>query len=328
MFAGLGILLLVFIMLLRWKQRLRKNMGNQRLVDILTASHSSRLFTVKFVILLVALAAGIIAVMNPRRPGGQENVSRKGIDIAIILDVSKSMLAADLAPSRLERARQFIVRLMDQLPNDRFALVLFAGKAYIQMPLTNDHGAAGMYVNAASPDAIPVQGTVLSDALNTGANVFNNEEKRFKTMVLISDGEDHDDNAVRTAEDLAARGVLINTVGAGSAEGAVIIDPATGSEKKDEAGNTVVSRLNETTLREVAAATNGIYLPLQGSDETASLLKAQLAQIDRKAYGDVSLMSFKTYYGWFAGIMFLLLLLENLVPEIKRRRSIQNKEAR
>lgn len=297
-------------------------MGSQRLVDALTASYSSRLFTVKFVLLLIAMAAGIIAVMNPRKPGGAENVSRKGIDIAIALDVSKSMLAADLAPSRLERARQFIIRLMDQLPNDRFALVLFAGKAYMQMPLTNDHGAAAMYVNAAGPDAIPLQGTVLSDALNMGANVFNNAEKRFKTIVLISDGEDHDENAVTTAEDLAASGILINTIGVGSPEGAVIIDPATGAEKKDEAGNTVLSRLNEGTLKDVAAATNGIYLRLQGSDETASLLKAQLAQIDRKAYGDVSLMSFKTYYFWFAGIMFILLLLENGVPEIKKRRSM------
>jgi Ca-activated chloride channel family protein len=318
-FAALAVSIVLFFLLLRWKRKVKRRIGSARLVDALTANYSSRLFTVKFVLLLVAMAAGIIAVMNPRKPGGSENITRKGIDVAIALDVSKSMLAADLAPSRLERAKQFITKLMDQLPNDRIALVLFAGKAYMQMPLTVDHGAAAMYVNTAGPDAIPQQGTVITDALKMSANVFNSAEKRFKTIVLISDGEDHDENAAGTAADLAAQGVMINTIGVGSPEGAVIIDPATGAEKKDEAGNTVVSKLNEETLQEVAKETNGIYLYLQSSDETVSLLKAQLAQIDRKAFGDVSLMSFKTYYFWFAGIMFLLLLLENFLPEIKKR---------
>ena len=119
------------------------------------------------------------------------------------------------------------------MPNDRIALVLFAGKAYLQMPLTVDHGAAAMYVSSASPDAVPQQGTVISDALNMSANVFNNTERRFKAVVLISDGEDHDEDAVKTAKELAGQGVMINTIGIGSPEGSTIIDPATGENKKD-----------------------------------------------------------------------------------------------
>lgn len=318
---ALAALALLFIWLLRWKRNVKKRIGSPQLVDALTAGYSSRLFAGKFIMVLLALAAGIIAAMNPRKPGGSENIARKGIDVAIALDVSKSMLAADLAPSRLERAKQFINKLMDQMPNDRIALILFAGKAYMQMPLTTDHGAAAMYVNTAGPDAIPQQGTVISDALQMSATVFNSAEKRFKTIVLISDGEDHDESAVKTAADLAAQGVMVNTVGVGSPEGAVIIDPATGAEKKDEAGNTVISKLNEVTLKDVANETNGIYLRLQSSDEAVDLLKGQLSQIDRKAFGDISLMSFKTYYYWFAGGMFLLLLLETVVPEIKKRRA-------
>ena len=195
--------------------------------------------------------------MNPRKPGETNKTNRKGIDIAIALDVSKSMLAADLAPNRLERAKQFIGKLMNEMPNDRIALVLFAGKAYLQMPLTVDHGAAQMFVSSASPDAVPQQGTVISDALKMSANVFNNAEKRFKAVILISDGEDHDEDAVKTAKELAEQGVMINTVGIGSPEGANIIDPATGEKKKDEAGNTVISKLNEEELKQIAKQPTG-----------------------------------------------------------------------
>lgn len=321
--AGPAILLLLFFLLLRWKKKVRNRIGNPKLIQILTEGYAPRLFTLKFILLLVAATAGIIAAMNPRKPGGTDNITRKGIDVAIALDVSKSMLAADMPPSRLERARQFISKLMAQMPNDRIGLILFAGKAYLQMPLTTDHGAAEMYVNTAGPDAIPQQGTVLTDALNMASNVFNPAEKRFKTIVLISDGEDHDDQALSTAKELASQGVMINSIGVGSPEGAVIIDPATGAEKKDEAGNTVISKLNEGILKEVAAATNGAYVRLQSSDDAVAALSAQLAQIDRKAYGDMSLMSFRTYYIWFAALMLLLLTAEHFIPEIKKSKTVK-----
>jgi Ca-activated chloride channel homolog len=319
--AGPVILLLFFFLLLRWKKKVKKRMGSEKLVDALTQSYSSRLFSLKFILVLIALIAGVVAVMNPRTPGGSDNTLRKGIDVAIALDVSKSMLATDLPPARLDRAKQFISKLIEQMPNDRIGLVLFAGKAHIQMPLTTDHGAATMYVNTAGPDAIAQQGTVITDALNMSVNVFDPREKRFKAIVLISDGEDHDENAISTARELASQGVMINTIGVGSPEGSVIIDPATGTEKKDEAGITVVSKLNEETLKEVASATNGIYLRLQGSEEAVTALKQQLSKIDQKAFGDVSLMSFQTYYPWFAGLMFLLLIIELFIPEIKKGRT-------
>lgn len=323
MLAGPAILLLLFLATLHWKRKVRKRIGNEKLVAVLTEGYSPRLFNLKFILILLAAVAGILAAMNPRKPGGSDNTTRKGIDVAIALDVSKSMLAADLPPTRLERARQFIIKLMAGMPNDRIGLVLFAGKAYLQMPLTTDHGAAAMYVNTAGPDAIAQQGTVLTDALNMAAKVFNPAEKRFKTIILISDGEDHDDQALSTAKELASQGVMINTVGVGSPEGSVIIDPATGAEKKDEAGNTVVSKLNEDILQEVATATNGIYVRLQTSEEAVAALGAQLAQIDRKAYGDISLMSFTTYYLWFAVLMLLLIAAEPLLPEIKKRKPVK-----
>ncbi len=290
-------------------------MGDERLVNLLISNFSSKLFNSKFIILSAAFAFGVIAVMNPRKPGASDNINRKGIDVAIALDVSKSMLATDLAPNRLERAKQFVLKLINEMPDDRVALVLFAGKAYLQMPLTIDHSAAQMFVSSATPDAVPQQGTVISDALKMSANVFNNADKKFKAVILISDGEDHDEDGVTTAKNLAEQGVMINTVGIGSPGGAEIIDPATGQAKKDEAGNTVISKLNEEELKQIAKVTNGVYIRLQSSDKAVSVLKGQLSQIDRKAFGDTSMMNFRNYFLWFAAAMFIMLFIDLFIPE-------------
>jgi Ca-activated chloride channel family protein len=228
------------------------------------------------------------------------------------------MLAEDLLPSRLDRARQFIGKLMNAMPDDRIALVLFAGKAYLQMPLTVDHAAARMFVSSASPDAVPQQGTVISDALNMSSNVFDNADLRYKSVVLISDGEDHDEAAIETARSLKGRGIMINTVGVGSTEGTTFTDPSTGDLKKDESGSPVVSRLNETTLQAVAAETNGVYVLLNSSDQAVSEIKAQLSQIETRSYSDLSQVEFRNYFPWLAAAALLLLLVEFFVPETKR----------
>ena len=288
------------------------------MVNELTGNFSGKLFSLKFILLLLAFAAGITAIMNLRKPGASDSNIRKGIDVMLALDVSNSMLATDLQPNRLERAKQFITKLMAALPNDRIGLVLFAGKAYMQMPLTTDHNAAQMFVLSAGPASIPQQGTVINEALKMSANAFNTAERRFKAVVLISDGEDHDPDAEATSKELAEQGMLINTVGIGSPEGSYIPDPATGQNKKDEMGNTVISRLNEDGLKSMAENTNGVYVRLQSSDEAVDIVKKNLSQIESKAFGDISLMNFKTYYWWFAGAMLIFLLVENFIPERKK----------
>jgi Ca-activated chloride channel family protein len=317
--AALPLFILLFLALLQWKKKVKKKMGDARLINTLTAGFAPGLFLTRFIVLSAAFAVGVIAAMNPRKPGATDNVSRKGIDVMIAMDVSKSMLATDLSPNRLERARQFISKLMNAMPNDRIGLVLFAGSAYLQMPLTGDHSAAQLYVSTAGPDAVPNQGTMISDALDMSVNAFNPKEKRFKAIVLISDGEEHDGQAVAKAAEYADQGVMINTVGIGSPEGATLIEPTTGQPKLDELGNQVVSRLNEETLKEIAEATNGVYVRLQGSDEAVEIIKKQLSQIESKAFSDVSLINYKTFFMWFAGAMFVLLLAENFIPERKKK---------
>jgi len=242
----------LFIAFLYWKKKVRRRIGDEKLVNILTQNYSPKLFNWKFIIVCFAMAAGILAAMNPGRIGGMDNVKRKGSDIAVAIDVSRSMMAVDPAPNRLERAKQFVSKLMDEMPDDRIALILFAGRAYLQMPLTTDHVAAKLFVPAATPDAVPQQGTVISDALEMSARAFSVTGNRYKTIILISDGEDHDNGAERTAKYLSEQGVMIHTVGVGSAEGSVIPDPLTGENKKDESGNTIISKLNDVVLKSVA----------------------------------------------------------------------------
>lgn len=315
LFAGLLLFVLLFGSLLYWKRKVRKKMGDPALVKALTKGFSPGLFTTKFILLSLGFAAGVVAVMNPRQPGASDKLTRKGIDVMIAMDVSKSMLATDFAPNRLERAKQFVNKLMAEMPDDRIGLVLFAGKAYLQMPLTLDHGAAKLFVSSAGPDAVPQQGTVISEALDMSVGAFNTKEGRYKAIVLISDGEEHDAAAVTRAEELSNRGVMINTVGVGSVQGSTITDPATGMNKTDDAGNVVISRLNEDVLKQIAEKTNGTYVHLENSDEAVAKIKSQLSQIETKAISDISLVNFRTFFMWFAGLMFLLLLVENFIPE-------------
>jgi len=319
LFTALGVFIFLFFLLLRWKRKTVKKIGDKSLVKQLIKNFSSRLFTLKFILFLLAFALGVVAVANLWKPGTADNISREGIDVVIALDVSKSMLATDLPPDRLERAKQMILRLMNQMPDDGIALVLFAGKAYMQMPLTVDHGAAAIFVSSASPDAIPAQGTVFSEALRMSARAFNSREGRFKSVVLISDGEDHDQETIKATDELAQQGVMVCTVGIGSSEGSQIPDSATHDFKRDAMGNIVISKLNEDILKQIAEKTNGVYVHFDSSEQTVSALMAQLSQVERKTFTDVSLLNYKTYYMWFTMAMFLLLIFEFILPERKRR---------
>lgn len=318
LFTAIGFFFLLFIFLLIWKRRVKKRIGDKNLVDHLIRNFSPVKFSLKFFCITIAFAAGVVAVMNPRIAGTDEGINRKGIDVVIALDVSKSMLAQDLQPNRLERAKQMILNLMNEMPNDRIGLVLFAGKAYLQMPLTTDHNAARLFVASAGPGSVPQQGTVISQALKMSAGAFNNKEKRFKSVVLISDGEDHDPEALKTAEELAGQGVMVNTIGLGTPEGTTITEPITGEIKKDETGNAVISKLNEEELKQIATATNGVYHRLQSSNETIGILMKQFSQIEKKAFEDSSLLDYKTFFQWFVAAMFLLLLIEFFIPETRQ----------
>lgn len=307
----------LFLLYQAWRRRVQKRMGDPQLVKLLFPSYSARKKITKLVLFLFAFALGCVAVANPRRPDKVQEDVRAGIDVILALDVSNSMLATDVAPSRLLRARALLSKLIDQLPDDRIGLVLFAGKAYIQMPLTTDHSAAKLFLDAASPADISAQGTAVGEALQKSGFAFG-ESERFKTIVLVSDGETFDENAVQQAKELGTQGVMVNTVGIGSPEGATIYDTTTNAPRRDASGSVIISRLDEALLQQIATITNGLYRHLDNTDKTASELVAQLAQVEKKALGDTSLFTYRTFYMWLALPMLLLLGVETFLPDRKK----------
>ena len=315
--VGLPLLVMVLFTLWQWKRKTRARIGDPALVSELIKSYSSIRFFIKAAIALLAFATIVLGASNFQKPGAMENIKRQGVDVMLVLDVSKSMLATDIKPSRLEKAKQALVRLADKLDNDRIGLVLFAGRSYLQMPLTTDHGAARMYIQDANPDIVPTQGTVIADALRMANGAFNSKERKFKAIVLVSDGEDHDPEALPEAKKLAANGVMINTVGIGSPEGSPIVDPVTNELKKDAQGQTVISKLNEPELQQLADAANGHYIRLENLDDVVITMAQQLDGIEKKALSDAEFIDYKSYFQWFLGLALILLLVEYFLPERK-----------
>ena len=334
--AAIPLLLILYFFVLNWKKRTIKKIGDANLVREMIKNYSPQKFALKFILIVAAFTLGVFALANLRSPKGMEKVDRNGIDIIIALDVSKSMLAQDVKPNRLERAKQALSKLIDKLSNDRVGIVVFAGRAYLQMPLTGDHVAAKMYLSSASTDIVPTQGTVISDALKMCYSTFNSKEKKYKAVVLISDGEDHDEGALKMATQMAEEGIVINTVGMGSAQGSTIIDELTNQPKQDVNGNTVITRLNEDELIKIAEKGNGTYQLFTNTDDLVNKLDAQLGSMDQRTVTEDSLVNYKNYYPYFLLAALILLVIEVFVSERKavgswqlavRKRSIKKATA-
>jgi Ca-activated chloride channel family protein len=315
--AAIPILLILYFLVLAWKKKTIKKIGDENLVKEMIRSYDPQKFALKFVLILVAFALAVFALANLRSPKAVEKVSRNGIDIMIALDVSKSMLAQDIKPNRLERAKQAVGKLIDKLGNDRIGIVVFAGRAYLQMPLTGDHGAAKMYLSAASTDVVPTQGTVISDALKMCYSSFSSKEKKYKAVVLISDGEDHDEGALKVAAQMAGEGIVINTVGIGSPQGSTIMDELTNQEKRDINGNTVITRLNETELKNIAEKGAGTYQLFTNADDLVNKLDQQLGSMDQRTVTEDSLVNYKYFFPYFLMFALALLFIEFFISERK-----------
>lgn len=313
-------IVVVFLLCLRWKRNVAKQLGDKALIDKLSANYSGKLYRVKFFLLLTATCLIIIAAANLRKPVAGEAEASAGIDVMIALDVSKSMLADDIKPSRLERAKECISLLIDKLEGNRVGLVLFAGEAFLQMPLTTDVASAKMYVSNASIDAVPVQGTVVGDALQLCDNSLETKEKKYKAIILISDGEDHDSKANEIAKRMYDEGVVVYTLGIGTEQGSTITEPGTNAYKTDINGKTVISKLNEKELSEIAAITGGNYFKLDNALNTSNNIAAAINKMDKKLIeGNGGEKQYASAYPLFLGFAVLFLIAEIFIPESKRR---------
>ncbi|MBS1615132.1 MAG: VWA domain-containing protein [Bacteroidetes bacterium] len=312
--SALPLLVLALVLLMMWRSRRLKKMGDS---PVTTAQFLGRIpgrLALKAVLLLSALMLIVVGAANLQGGGHPEQVQRKGVDVMIALDVSNSMYAQDLQPNRLTRAKQFIERVLDKLRNDRVGLIIFAGRAYLQAPLTVDYASVQLMLQNASPAMAPTQGTVIGDAIEMAMKSFSQKERNHKTLIIISDGEDHDEKAAAAAKEAADQGIIIHTIGVGSEQGAPLFNEDSHTPKLDENGQQVISKLNQDELRNLAEIGGGSYQLLGNAEDAASRLVGRIDQMEGRNMGSIAYVDFQSYFQFFLLPALLLLIIERLIP--------------
>jgi Ca-activated chloride channel family protein len=306
----------------RLRQRAVERFGDAELMRRLSESVSGRGRLAKVALLIGTVLLLVTALARPQFGTRVETVTREGQDIVVALDVSASMLAEDIAPNRLEKAKHAVRSLLGLLEGDRIGLVAFAGEAFVQSPLTVDYGAAAMFLNAMTPDLIPVPGTNLGKALETSLGAFEAGERQHQILVVITDGEDHEGEVEASVRQAVEEGIRIYTVGIGSVDGVPIPDfDANGRRrgfKRDENGEVVTTRLDEATLQDVAGATGGRYFRASVSESELEELIDEIAELGGRELDAQQLTQFEEQYQIFLGFGLVFLLIELLVPERRR----------
>lgn len=296
--------------------------ADRKLLPKLSESVSPGARLTKTVLVLAASFLLITALARPQFGSRIETVKREGQDIVIAIDVSSSMLAEDISPNRLERARHAISSLIDRLQGDRIALVAFAGRAFVQCPLTLDYGAAKLFLNAIQPDLIPVPGTALGEALDVSLGAFKSTGSSHKVVVLITDGEDHSGKLEEVLETARESGVVIHSVGIGSPKGVPIPEfDSSGRRsgfKKSGAGEVVLTRLDESILQEVARRSGGRYFRAAADRDELGLLAEEISGMEKKELDALQVTNYQEQYQLFLALALLLFTVEVLVPERRR----------
>ena len=307
MLAVVPVFIGLYIWYTRRKRRQLAEFGDPALVSELMPNASRVRPNVKFSILMVALILLIVAAARPQYGQREQTIKRQGIEAIIALDISNSMLAEDVAPCRLDRAKQMLSKMIDQMVDDKVGLVVFAGEAYTQLPITCDYVSAKMFLNSITPDLIKTQGTAIGAALNTAIQSFGSEETdASRAIILITDGENHEDDAAAVAARAKEMGIKVMVVGIGKPEGSPIPIPGTNNFRKDRQGNVVVSRLNEDMCRDIAKAGNGIYVRC---DNTNTAMRALQKEIDTLATTEIETKVYTDYNEQFQSFVLVALLL-------------------
>ena len=316
-----ALVVLFIINSLRRKNALKK-LGNPVLIDKLLPERSGIRPVIKFILMLIAVAALTIALARPQFGSKLEEVKKQGIEVIIALDVSNSMLAEDIQPDRLERAKQAISRLIDRLQNDRIGLIVFAGDAYTQVPITTDYVSAKMFLDAITPDIVPKQGTAIGSAIELGMRSFSPGEGKSKAMIIISDGENHEDDPVGAAEEAAKAGIVIYTIGIGTPDGVPIPITVNGRRDylKDKNGSIVITKLDEDILKKIAMATGGNYVRANNSNIGLEEIYSNIRKMTKQDLESTMYTEYNDQFQIFAGIALLLLVADFLVMSRKNRK--------
>jgi len=315
-------MLVLFIGVLWWKKRKQKQFASVDLFKKLSPESSTFKSILKFGVLSFSIALLVIALVNPKMGTKLQTVKREGVDIVFALDVSKSMLAEDIAPSRLDKAKQIITKIIDNLGSDRVGIIVYAGNSYPLLPITTDHAAAKMFLQNANPDMVSSQGTAINEAIEKSITFFDDNEQTNRYLFVVSDGEDHGESALSEVEKATKEGIKVYTIGVGTEKGGPIPIKDNGTivrYKKDNKGEVVITKLNPKILSEIADTGKGKYIDGNKTQKAIDyinnlLLKANKTEFDAKQFSD-----YKSQFEWFVAFGLLFLLFDTFLLEKKTK---------
>jgi Ca-activated chloride channel family protein len=320
---AIPLFLLLFWRVSSWKKRALVGLGDRKVVDQMMPAVSLSRPWLKFILFIVAYGFLIIGLADPQVGSKTEEEKHKGADIMVLLDVSNSMLAQDMVPNRLENAKQALAQLIDNLHSDRIGIVVFAGEPYVQLPMTTDYSAAKLFLNTINTGMVPTQGTAIGSAIDMAMDNFDFKDGTGKAMIIITDGENHEDDAVVAARKAADKDVMVNVIGMGSESGAPIPIFQDGKQvgfHVDSAGHTIISKLDEDMCREITAAGNGAYVRATNANTGLNIIMNQISKVQRKTFDSKTFKDFEDRFQFFLAFAFLLLVVEFFISNRKSRR--------
>jgi Ca-activated chloride channel family protein len=317
------VMIVLFLMLQFWKKRTQKKFADLSLLKRLTPEKSDFKSYLKLLLFTFGIAFLALGLVNPKIGSKLETVKREGVDIVFAVDVSKSMLAEDIAPNRLEKSKRLVSEIINQLASDRIGIIAYAGQAFPQLPITTDYGAAKMFLQNMNTDMLTSQGTAINEAIELATTYYNDDEQTNRVLFIISDGEDHSENSTLEAvEEAVEEGIRIFTIGVGKDKGAPIPLKRNGvveSLKKDAQGEVVITKLNEEILEEIADEGDGGYINGSNTEEAVEFIREQLNQMDKTEFEAKQFAEFKDQFQWFLGAGLLFLFLDIFVLDRKTR---------
>ena len=318
LFTAMPLLVALYIYLNIRKRKDVQKMGALSTLKKMMPELSLKRSYLKFWLIFTALCLSIFMISRPQFGTKVQTVEKEGIELVIAIDVSNSMLTEDVTPNRLARAKQILSRLIDMRMDDKVALIVFAGEAYVQMPLTSDTQSAKIFLNTIGPSLVPIQGTAIGDAINLGMTSFSSDQGTSRSLVVITDGEDHEGNAINLAASAAKEGVQVNVIGVGLPDGAPIPSMDHGAKfMTDNEGNVVVSRLNEQMSMEIAQSGQGMYVRADNSNSAIQALVAQLDELETTTTSSLSYSEYDEKFIVFAWILLAILFIEILIYDKK-----------
>lgn len=309
---AIPVIVVLFLLVLVWKKTVQKRFVDKELLKKLSPNRSLFKSILKVLVICLAIACLSFALVNPKIGTKLETVKREGVDIVFALDVSKSMLAEDIAPNRLEKSKQLITQIINSLAGDRIGIIGYAGSAFPQVPITTDFSSAKLFLSGMNTDMVSSQGTAITEAIQMAQTFYDDEGQTNRVLFIISDGEDHGGNISEIAEEAREKGIRIFTIGVGTVEGGPIPIKENGVlqyYKRDQNNEQVITRLSEETLKEIAKTTNGEYIDGSNTKAVVDRVKVILGGMDKEEFEAKQFTDFKDQFQWFlAGALFLLVL--------------------